>query len=852
MNVNHLVTIIFITVTYLVIPSTSWGIYKDLSRQNDVLIINYNNGCRFCKTMIDYINQVYAFLECSMNYDIRQRFKFSRGKSSKIFSYNITNQADKTNRVKTYPGLVDEFFITQNKNGSNLIISASENNCLTNPISINTLPYHISPSLNNINLMFAPCAFNTQNVEQEFYIESSIEPWFFKGKINLYYINTATLLSSGDINEINSNYSDFRMIMYISNTNSHLSFIPNSSTFDIELPVNENSYILGNNHETIPFNPNYFCIYATIPKNIQTSLFLTPFVSRDRCQLNSIFTFEYFVEKLNKVDFKFINVTLGNYLNSSYLTANSNITFTNSTDGKVYKYNLAQSSFSNFTANLSFGNYSTSLSIKPNPDFESVFEGLNFSINDCSFVSLNIPFREKINNVKFTIKNEANGGILSTSYFPLNTNIVFTRSSNGQLYTYNVGSGNLASFEILLHFDTYSISSTEHNQWSRLTNSVVISNYSSTAFDIIMREKTSQATFYFKFSNLGNESTNTCVFQNGTILSLRLTDNRTVTHTISGCNNTVVWNLFFGTWVIENFTIASSNIYTTTMNANQSFQVNNSNNSSFDIFLTRTKNTSLATFSFKFSNLSNQAGDTCIFVINSSLVFKFTDNSTVNTTITGCNTTLSANLYIGQYIIDSFSIASNANYTITMNPSQSFNVVNSSNSYFDIFLTKQNNAPPPPPPPPPAPGTHTFQGGSLTYVHPTSQHSILSLTNMLSSTFSISIKIVLINYDHCCIGVSNVEVNLPSSGSYLGLRGVTGELSFCDIGYIGKFGTGIYAANRLPYVNNDIVNISGVNGLITFKVNGNTNPEHVIDIGTSNLYLSFTLYQAGNSLEIVN
>ncbi len=91
-----------------------FGLYKDLSNQKNVMIVNYNGGCRYCKTLIDYNNSIYSFIECSLSYDARQRFSISRGKSNETFSYLITNDSSKTFILKTFPNQANEFFITQN------------------------------------------------------------------------------------------------------------------------------------------------------------------------------------------------------------------------------------------------------------------------------------------------------------------------------------------------------------------------------------------------------------------------------------------------------------------------------------------------------------------------------------------------------------------------------------------------------------------------------------------------------------------------------------------------------------------------------------------------------------------
>lgn len=557
-------------------------LYKELSNKKDILIVNYIQGCRFCKTLINYVNQIYSFIECNLQYDIRQRFSISRGKKSKIFSYVIANQASKLNLLRTATNQEIEFFITQNSNNSNIIISSSENLCLTNPISVNTIPYEISPALNNFNLMFYPCDFNSQNQEQEFYFENNVEKSCFKGRINLYYANTTTFLSINDINNINSNYPLYRFITYYADTN-HLSFIPSSSSFDIELPGDESTFTLGNNFETIPYNSTYYCIYSSFPKNYLTSTFTSPFFNRHRCQLNSTFNMEYYIEMLNKVEFKFINVTLGNYLNSSFLAINSDVIFTNNTNNKVYRYNLSNSSFPSFIANLSFGNYSTTITIRNNPNYESDFQGLTFIVNNCNFSTYDIPFREKINNVTIAIINEADSNVLSTSYFNPNTNIIFTRQTNNQQYIYNVGAGNLSSFVIALHHGIYNISSTTVFDWTSVTSSINVVDYNSIAFNIVLREKTAQVTFSFIVSNYNNTSTNTCVFKLNTLLTLSLPNSRSVSRTITACTSTIVFTLYFGTWTITDFTLSDSALDSMYMNSNHSFIINSTNNVSFNI-----------------------------------------------------------------------------------------------------------------------------------------------------------------------------------------------------------------------------------------------------------------------------
>lgn len=836
--------IIFFCISLIINKSClGMGLYNDLSNKRDVLIINYIEGCRFCKTLIDYANDVYAYLECSKNYDVRQRFSLKRGKSNQLFSYLITNNGSADYVLKTYPHLVEEFFIVQNKNGSNMIISSLENLCLTNPLSVNTQPYHISPNLNNMNLLFSQCIFDSQKDQQEFYFESSIDSWLMRGKINIYYFNSNVLVSNSDIDLIKTHYPEYRFILFNDNEKS-IQFIPNSSSFDIGLPINENIYYLGNNFETIAVASSHNCVYLASPKDTNSGQYMSPFITRNRCEVNNSFALNYYLDKLNKVEFKFINVTLGSFLNSSYLSANSDIVFTNSLNGKVHKYNLATSSFNKFNAELSFGNYSTSISIKTNPNFESTFQGLNFSVNDCNFLSFNIPFREKINTVTFTIKNEADGSNLTTSCFLPNSNIVFTRTSNVQTYTYNVGSGSQGNFSIQLHHDTYSIASTSSAFWIRLTNSIIINDYSSVSFDIIMREASSLTTFSFKFSNIGNEVTDTCVFQNNTILTFRLTDNRTSSYTVNGCNSTIAFNLFLGTWVIYNFTIASSSLYTISMNSGQSFTINSSNNSYFDVFLTKVKNTSLSTFSFKFSNLNNQSTDSCVFQNNSILRFKMTDNSLLSYTINGCSTTISVNMYIGSWQIDSFTLVTNPSYTLSMNANQTFSVQNTNNSYFDILLSKvaviigniNSNA------------NLTFPDGSKTFENQIGGYSF-SLPQRLDSSFTITLQLITISVGFVTIGFTDVPVSNQNQG-YVGGVGITGQYSFASNGVLGINGNWLWPTNLLLFESGQTMKLVGNNGTFTLYVNDITKSEYIINSGIINPYLSFTFVNIGNSVNI--
>ncbi len=271
MKTSHIRIFEFTFFLYLIVTINSMGLYENLSKKKDVLIVNYNEGCRYCTTLVDSTNQTYSFIECNTNYDIRQRFDINRGKSNEVFSYVINNKASKANVLKIYPNSDIEFYILQNKNGSNSLISAYSNICLTNPTSVNTFPYHISQSIGNINLMFTECELNNQMYSQEFYFENNVDPWFFKGRIKLYYLDTTNLLSTADINLINSNYPDYRFIMFY-NSSSKLYFSPYSNNFEIAVPANETNFTLGSNYELI-YNASYNCIYNSYPKSISTSTY---------------------------------------------------------------------------------------------------------------------------------------------------------------------------------------------------------------------------------------------------------------------------------------------------------------------------------------------------------------------------------------------------------------------------------------------------------------------------------------------------------------------------------------------------------------------------------------------------
>lgn len=530
---------IFIILSYVYL-AFSMGLHRDLSNMKNVRIVNYSGECRFCKTTVDFANSVYSFIECNMSpSDLSQKYDIEKGKSDSVFSYKIINSQSKSNVIQVYQSKETEFFIMPNDNSSYTIISANENLCLTNPYSVNSFPYHISPNLSNISMLFTACTLVPGNKSQEFYFEQVIPPSTFKGKINLYYRYTNNLLTQTDINSINSEYPNYRFFF----SDMSKAFIPYASQFDVEVPINELPYYLGSNSQTLLNNPNANCVYESSIRG--NNVYKTPFYNDLKCQQNTIFSIDYTIEKLNKVNFNVKNTVKNTYLTTQFLTDNSEIVFTNSTNGRIFRFNVNNSNFDTFIMFLSYGNYTVAVTIKPNINID-FYEGLSFTIDSCNYYLFSIPIKEKINYARFEILEQTKNTYITSSVFADNSNITFSNSTNGQTYTYNVQTLNESFFNLWIHFGNYSTTVVLKNSFNFEYNgfNFSLNVYTPVTYIIPVKEKINNARFEI-LNTTKNTFTNTSIFANNSNITFsNSTNGQTYTFNVATLNTT-----FFNLWI---------------------------------------------------------------------------------------------------------------------------------------------------------------------------------------------------------------------------------------------------------------------------------------------------------------
>lgn len=147
--------------------------------------------------------------------------------------------------------------------------------------------------------------------------------------------------------------------------------------------------------------------------------------------------------------------------------------------------------------------------------------------------------------------------------------------------------------------------------------------------------------------------------------------------------------------------------------------------------------------------------------------------------------------------------------------------------------------------------TPTFADGTYLYQHNNeNQCYSFSLETVFPESFSISIKMINIHQGHVVIGFSDKPIeNLYQS--YIGGASITGQFGFASNGVIGRNGTWFWPTDILKYDTGDTITFIGESGEITCLVNDNGKSDYVYKMDTSDLYLGFTFYYKGDTIEIV-
>lgn len=416
-------------------------------------IKNRINECWFCLYLVNYPARSYSFRECSITYNSNEIFNVEYSKDKKIIKNYITNVSDPTFKLGTSVSNQLLILPANDENGV-FIISSMENLCVTNDINSDPMPD-----------IFQPCGDFFSNTEKYvFYFDNSqlTDTTFFTGLVSLYKRGTNDLMDYTYItNNIVANYPGFGY--YVSTTgsgNTSLFFSISNNPFKISVPISPNQYVLYSNHESFQINPSYYCIHPSYPRPVPNDKFYTPFSTGYRCKntdgnTNNFFV-DYDIDTLNRTQFDIINSTRGTYLDTSYFNNNSDIKFTHSTTNVVYSYNVGVVPVTSFETRLHYGQYSTSVSLKPNINIDT-FEGKIFVIDSCNYTKISIPVKEKANYVKFTYVEITNNVTITSNYFVANSIIRFKNSINGQNYDYNVGSISHSYFNIWLNFGDYTI-----------------------------------------------------------------------------------------------------------------------------------------------------------------------------------------------------------------------------------------------------------------------------------------------------------------------------------------------------------------------------------------------------------
>ena len=141
----------------------------------------------------------------------------------------------------------------------------------------------------------------------------------------------------------------------------------------------------------------------------------------------------------------------------------------------------------------------------------------------------------------------------------------------------------------------------------------------------------------------------------------------------------------------------------------------------------------------------------------------------------------------------------------------------------------------------------TFKDGSNIYLHGMTSFSTFSLEPILAPNFEIKIRIIKANCGYVSIGVSNKYFDYENR-SYLGGDmgpGNWGLASNGSLGVEGSWNTGS------SFKDGDIFTLTGNDGIIGYSINEIEN-SYQYDMKTSDLYLSFTFYYEGDSIEILD
>jgi len=119
----------------------------------------------------------------------------------------------------------------------------------------------------------------------------------------------------------------------------------------------------------------------------------------------------------------------------------------------------------------------------------------------------------------------------------------------------------------------------------------------------------------------------------------------------------------------------------------------------------------------------------------------------------------------------------------------------------------------------------------------------------LESSFSVSIRILkLKSTNHATIGVSNREID-GEIGSYLGVSCGKGNWGIAGCGTLGEEGSS--KTVKTLFKEGDILTITGVNGLISYRVKDEDNSSYQYDMKTTHLFLGASMYYKGDQLEII-
>lgn len=618
-------------------------IYEDYSKFKNVAIYTYTDDCRRCYTLKDYSLKSFSFDECSLDINPFQRFDFKKGKSSKVFSYQIYMSGSSTQIING--NISSEFYIlpaTSEVHGVKAvnIIGSNSYECFTETYSNVSFPYN-----QGSDTFFQNCSNSFDNKLQKFYLQvGTLSPMFYKGTLSFYEFNTNITQNALDM--INTNYPDFT-VYYSTGTNqdTNLSFKVNSPTIAINLPQQNLDYNVYNNMSTLN-NPGFYCYF--IVNNANSNKMSLPFNNKFRCNVGfpNYFHMDINVTRYNKTEFNIYNTTRETYMTTSVFADNSNIVFTSSTES--LNFNVATSNVSSFIRPLIYGSYTTSLTLKTNPDMD-VFTGLSFVINTCNYTLISIPVKEKIVKATVTFKDYLTNNNLNTSYYLANSNINFIRTSTGVNYSFNVGSGGQSSIMNILHFGTYTISSFEITEWEEYTTGITVNGYSDTAFTLFLRERKVYATFTIKnIADSSNLSTSNFV------LYSNISFTRTSTGAIStydiGAGNQVSFSLwlYFGSYSINSLD------HPEWLRLTNTFSINNYSDTNFTIFL----EIKAVNVTFSIFQANNFQLNSACFPIGSNIAFLNTSNNVY--------TYYNNNIKTTNFVVPLIP----GNYNIATNPSQ--------------------------------------------------------------------------------------------------------------------------------------------------------------------------------------